>query len=246
MKTSAFLAALAAGTLATSASAQIAPLLNEFDPNPAGGDPAETTVELLGSPNSSYDLWILSIENDGINGTVDRASNVTGSFDANGLAVALVPDFENPSNTVILSSAFSGSIGDDLDPTDSGTLDTSSLGIVYDAVGVSDAAGDDSTLYASGLGGTDILFNGQFEPLLVFRDSITNAWYQTVTVNFGAPDQRIGAFAANGGPEIDPALFTPNASSDTFGDINPTLVPEPATFALAGLGALAMLRRRSA
>ncbi len=243
MTTKFLLAGLAAASVAGAASAN---LLNEFAPNPAGGDPPTQDVELSGTPLAAFDLWILSIENDGFNGLVDRASNVTGSYDANGLAVVTISDLENPSNTVILTDTFTGTVGvTDIDPADNGVFDLSSIGTIFDALGVSDAAGDDASLYGTALGGDDLLFNGQFEPLLAFRDSVTGDWYQTVTVNFGQPDERIGAFAADGGPEIDPAVFTPDASTDTFGRVNP-FIPEPASAALLGVGALAMLRRRSA
>ena len=111
---------LASLMLAGSANAQ---LISEFEPNPAGGDPADTTFELSGMPSSSFDLWLLSLENDGFGGTVDRAANVTGMFDSNGLAVVMVPDLENPSFTVVLTDSFTGMIGDDLDTAGDGTLD---------------------------------------------------------------------------------------------------------------------------
>lgn len=235
-------ATIVAGLFASTASAL--PLLNEFEPNPAGGDPADQNVELLGTPGAAFDLWILSIENDGFNGAVDRVNNVTGAFDANGLAVVSIPDLENPSNTVVLTDSFTGSTSTDIDPADDGTLDLSTMGAILDAVGVSDNAGDDGSLYGSLLGGTDILFNGQFEPLLAFRDSVTGDWYNTVTVDFGQPTERLGAFAANGGPEISPDAFTPTAGP-TFGAINPT-IPEPASMALLGLGGLTLIARRRA
>lgn len=236
-----FAAGLVASAFVGGASANI---FNEFEPNPAGGDPPNTTFELLGVAGASFDLWILSIENDGFAGIVDRAANVTGTYDANGLAVVDTPDLENPSFTVILTDAFTGSIGDDLDAADDGMLDLSSLGTIFDSVGVSDAAGDDSTLYSTVLGGSDILFNGEFEPLTVFRDSNTLEWFQTVTIAFGSEDERIGVFAANGGPEIATSAFTPDAAGTTFGAINPTIIPEPASLALLGLGGIAMLTRR--
>lgn len=236
------LIALCAGILPVASAS--AGLLNEFEPNPAGGDPPTSTFELIGTPLAAFDYWILSIENDGVNGTVDRAANVTGSFDANGLAVVTTPDLENPSFTVILTDDFTGSIGDDLDPANSGVLDTTSLGAILDAVGVSDAAGDDGTLYASGLGGTDILYNGEFEPLSVFREATTGDWYQTVTVDFGGPSEHIGVFAAGAGPEVDAALFTPDPTATTFGATNPSLVPEPTTVALALLSLAAVAGRK--
>lgn len=234
--------------LAFGVQASAAPLLNEFEPNPAGGDPAETTFELTGDSGTDFDLWILSIENDGYNGTVDRAAEVSGTFDSNGLAVVTVPDLENPTFTVILTDNFEGSIGDDLDAADDGTLDVSSLGTILDAVAVSDNAGDDGTLYGAALGGTDILFNGEFEPLNVFREATTGDWYQTVTVDFGGMDEHIGVFAAGGGPEIDANLFTPDPTATTFGVQNPSLVPEPASMVMlllaSCMAAAASMRKR--
>jgi hypothetical protein len=197
-------------------------LLNEFEPNPAGTDPANSTFELKGTPNASFNLWILSIENDlAAIGTVDKATNVTGTFGANGLAVVTTTDLENPSFTIILTTAFTGAEGDDLDVADSGTLDVSSLGTILDAVGVSDVAGDDATLYGASLGGADILFNGQFEPLLAFRDGITGDWYNTVTIDFGGPNERIGVFTA-GGTEVDTASFNADPTVATYGAANPS------------------------
>ena len=213
-------------------------LLNEFEPNPPGADPATQTVELLGTPLAAFDLWILSIENDGYNGLVDRASNVTGSYDANGLATVTINDLENPSNTVILTDSFTGSTSTDIDPANDGVLDLSTIGTIFDALGVSDSSFDDATMYGASLGGTDVLFNGEFEPLSVFRDSVTGIWYNTVTVDFGGPNQHIGVFDSSGrGIEIDSALFTPDPTSTTFGAANPTLIPEPASVALVLLGA---------
>jgi hypothetical protein len=196
--------------------------INEFDPNPAGTDPANSTFELKGTANAAFDLWILSIENDGYNGTVDKATNVTGTFDANGLAVVTTTDLENPSFTIILTDAFSGTLGDDLDATNNGTLDTSSLGTILDAVGVSDAVIDDATLYASALGGTDILYNGQFEPLLAFRDGTTSDWYNTVTVDFGGAGEYIGVFDASGA-ELAAGDFDIDPTASTYGSTNPSL-----------------------
>jgi len=130
---------------------------------------------------------ILSLENDGLSGTVDRAANVTGAFGADGLAVVTTPDLENPSFTVVLTDSFTGAIGDDLDPADDGTLVLDSLGTILDAIGVSDSAGDDATLYGAGLGGANVLYNGQFEPLTIFRAPTTGQLFNTVTVDFGEP-----------------------------------------------------------
>ena len=89
------------------------PLISEFQPNPDGGDPAIVSFEISGIAGQSFNGVIVSIENDGINGTVDRLSNVSGTFDSNGLLVVDIADLENPSFTVVLASQFTGNLGDD-------------------------------------------------------------------------------------------------------------------------------------
>ena len=183
-------------------------LISEFEPNPAGGDPADTTIELSGIPLDSFVVNILSIENDGFSGTVDRlTTGITGTYDALGLAVVSVPDFENPSFTVLLTEGTVGvSLDDDLDLADDGNLDISNVGTILDSVGVSDATADDATLYSTILGGSSILFNGEFEPLGVFRDTSTGDFFQFVTVDFGGPTERIGVFAAEWWARIGPRV----------------------------------------
>lgn len=234
------------GSIALSGYASAAVVFSEFEPNPPGSDPATQLVELSGgTPSSSFDLWILSIENDGYNGLVDRASNVTGTFDANGLALVTVNDLENPSNTVILTDNFTGTTSTDIDPLDDGVLVLTSMGAILDALGVSDAIADDATLYGGVLGGNDILYNGEFEPLSVFRDGVTGDWYNTVTVDFGGIDEHVGVFAASGGPELDTAIFNIDPTVTTLGSVNPTTIPEPSSALLGLLGCVVFFFRRT-
>ncbi len=161
----------------------------------------------------------------------------------------MTPDLENPSFTIVLvelTAAQDFAIGDDLDAADDGTLVLPASWDVIDSVGVSDSAADDTVLYSSGLGGSDILYNGEFEPLLVFRDASTGDWYQTVTVDFGGANEHIGTFAASGGTELDEAGFTASPDTSTFGSVNPSFVgvPEPSTALLSGVALLGLLRRR--
>ncbi|MEM6255563.1 MAG: ExeM/NucH family extracellular endonuclease [Cyanobacteria bacterium P01_D01_bin.156] len=197
------------------------PLINEFQPNPDGADPADVTFELSGEPSTSFSGWILSVEADFSPGqTVDRATQVSGTFDSNGLLTVTVPDLENPSFTVILTDTFTGSIGD--------VFDVSLVGTVFDAIGIPDIAGDETNLLGAALGGTDFAFTGA-EPELVFRDGTTGDLYAVNNVVSGTQ-----VFDVNGN-SIDPANFDINPIVvDTFGAVNPSLGSAPApTVAIA-------------
>ena len=214
-----------------------ATLISEFQPNPTGADPSDVTFELSGAAGEAFSGWIVSIEGDPSTnpsfamGTIDRAAQVTGTFDANGLLSVTIPDLENPSFTVALLSDFTGSIGDDIDTDDDGTADSLSLfGTVLDAIGVPDTAGDEAFLYGAQLGGTDFAFTGD-EPRLIFRDASVGNLY---AVN--DPDN--GEVIDINGNAVPPSAFGPDPTTgtDTFGVINPTLggVVEPTTiFAIA-------------
>lgn len=195
-------------------------IINEFEPNPVGADPMQSTFELKGTANAPFDLWILSLENDGFNGLVDRARNVVGTFDANGLAIVTTPDLENPSFTVILTDNFTGSIGSDLDMANDGGLDTTALGVILDAVGVSDSTEDNPSLYGVLLGGTNILFNNSTEPSLVFRDDTTGDWYQVARVNSGGNNEIIGLFDAAGNTISTESFSFDPTTAPTYGMAN--------------------------
>ena len=196
--------------------------INEFEPNPTGGDPGDVSFEISGTPNQAFNLAIVSVENDGPDGRVDRASNVSGTFDGNGLAVVTIPDLENPSFTVILAEGFTGTPGTtDIDTNDDGTPDdlTAFTGIV-DALGVSDSAGDDVTLYGDDLGGVNLAFNGITEPFLAFRDGSSGEFYSLVD---DGGTTRVFDVA---GTEVPGNEFTPDLSAvantfNTFGSANP-------------------------
>ncbi len=209
-------------------------LISEFQPNPDGGDPANVSFELSGPVGESFNGWILSLESDGFNGLVDRATSVSGTFDANGLLTVQIPDLENPSFTVVLTDNFTGTAGvTDIDPTDDGTLDTSTLGTILDALGVPDAVGDESTQYGALLGGVDFSYTGA-EPELVFRDASVGDWY---AVNNFQTDTEL--FDINGN-SVDPATFNTNPIvENTFGVINPsTTAPPPNIIAITATDAV--------
>ena len=155
-------------------------LINEFEPSPLGTDPPNQNVELKGTPSTAFSGVIISVEGDNVStaGQVERISNVSGTFDTNGLLVVSIADLENPSFTIVLLSSFSGSIGD--------TVDVSAImPNVLDAIGVPDNNGDTPNLIADDLGGTNIIAGSSTEPRILFRDGNDNAIYSVVTTGSG-------------------------------------------------------------
>lgn len=209
-----FVAALV--SLALPAQAQ---LISEFSANPPGTDPDPMSFEISGVPTTAFDGWVLSIECDSTSavGTVDRGTHVTGTFDANGLLVVSIPDFENPSFTVILVSSFTGTVGTtDIDADNDGIADdTSTFGTVYDAIGVPDIAGDEAYLYGSDVGGQDFTYTGD-EPEIIFRDSSIGSWY---AVNLIGDNTSIFDLSATNVPVGN--FNTDPSAAMTMGAINP-------------------------
>ncbi|WP_299437124.1 ExeM/NucH family extracellular endonuclease [uncultured Rhodospira sp.] len=197
----------------------VSAVINEFMPNPPGGDPSTQTFELLGTAGAAFEGWVVSIESDAGSsaGLVDRASQVSGTFDANGLLTVDVPDLENPSFTVALVSDFTGATDStDIDTDDDGVADDlSAFGTVYDAIGVPDDAGE--LLYGTDLGGTDMAFFDD-EPRLIFRDGATGELYAVDgAAGSGSVFDASGAEVNATGFDVDPT-----AGTDTFGAVNPT------------------------
>lgn len=196
---------------------QASAIISEFQPNPVGSDPAEQTIELSGTPLTSFSGVFLSIESDSSNvGTIDRLSNINGTFDANGLLTTNINDLENPSNTVVLLDSFTGSSGDDLDTDDDGVIDDSTvLNNVLDAIGIPDINSDEAFLYGQQLGGTDFTYTGS-EPQLIFRDASVG---QLFAVNDPAGTNVFDVNAS----EIPVGDFNSDPTATSFGAINPTI-----------------------
>ncbi len=186
--------------------------INEFQPNPTGTDPGTTVIELKGEPGTFFSGWIISIEGDDASGSFDRASAVSGTFDANGLLSVTVADLENPSFTLLLSTEFNASVGSSLDLSDAGAQ----LGTIHDALGIPDASSDEGYLYGVALGGADFNYTGD-EPRLVFRDALSGEWYAINDPDNGQ------AFNING-DAVDPGTFNfdPTSGEGSLGFSNPT------------------------
>ncbi|WP_411893254.1 T9SS type A sorting domain-containing protein [Winogradskyella sp. A2] len=200
-------------------------IINEFQPNAVGADPDPMSIELKGTPSASFSGYLISIESDGNNGSVDRSAAVSGTFDANGLLVVMIPDLENPSFTFALCESDPG-IGTDLDSDNDGTFeDLSSLGTIYDAIGIPDNTGDAvvTASYASQLGGVSFDYTGD-EPGLVFRDGASDDWFALNEPFDGTSVYDITATIVQA-TDFDSAP----ALTGTFGSVNPiyTMPTEP-------------------
>ena len=206
-------------------------LISEFQPNPAGSDPSTQTIELFGTPNQSFSGWLLSIESDegSSAGTVDRAFQVNGVFDLNGILTVSVPDLENPSFTYVLVDEFTGVVGDDFDTDNDGVLDvdpaTFGINTVFDAVGVPDNETDESFVYGAQLGGVDFAFTGA-EPQLIFRSGSDGDFFAVNTIGDTEVFNTSGVSISVDEFTTDPAI------ADTLGTVNPTFVAPTSAFTL--------------
>ncbi|MEL6206398.1 MAG: choice-of-anchor I family protein, partial [Pseudomonadota bacterium] len=211
--------------------------INEFQPNPPGQDPDMQMFELFGTPNATFDGWIITIESDDGNsqlGLVDSANLVSGTFDADGLLTVEIPGFENPGFTIALldgTNGFTGTAGvTDLDTDNDGVADdVSTLGTVLDAIGVPDSTADEATLYGVQLGGTDFSFTGA-EPELIFRESTLGDLYAVnlLDVNGGGD-----VFDTSGVAVLPGTFATDPSTGTTFGAANPGFgTTAPANFTL--------------
>lgn len=230
------LIALCAGILPAAAAS--AAMINEFEPNPAGTDPSPQTIELKGTPGTSFTGALTYIDTDpgGAFGVVNNSFPVSGTFDSNGLLTASIDDPENPSFLVVLS-ADGPAAGIDLDSDDDLVLDISGFVGVEDAIGIIDSLGDASGAAAQ-FGGSEFAVANEFE--IAFRDGATDDWYGVDTFS--------GEVFNLAGTDVGAANFDIDPLATTLGAVNPTLVPEPGTVALALLslasfGAVSMRSR---
>lgn len=243
MKTAIILVAgLAAGTQAQ--------LINEFEPNPAGGDLPTVNFEIRGDAGSAFNGFLYSVEGDfgaGVDNFVDRVSQISGVFDSNGILNVQIADLENPSFTVVLASGGSADTSSVYDGTNGAAL----FGTVFDAINIIDDAdaGADSIVPTLGVG-VNFAYTGD-EPGLVFRDGLDSSIIYAVNEpqdgvaydQFGNTYDLATAFFDANGNAIDLSGLAVGDIA-TFGGINYTTIPAPGAAAVLGLGGLVAARRR--
>lgn len=142
-------------------------VINEFVADHTGSDTAEF-IEVYGQGNTDYSAFtILQIEGEGSAepGTIVSAQNVgtTSSF-GYWETGAMVDRLQNDAVTFLLVNNFSGSVSDDLDTNNDGTLDVMPFSIIYDSVAILPGTGVEyvysSTVLTNNFDGTDTQVGG--------------------------------------------------------------------------------------
>lgn len=245
-----------AALLAAAGAAQGAVRISEFLINPPSTDNGQEFFELCGDMNESLSgLWFLVIEGDSTGaGVVDQAFNLSSfSLGSNGLflwrdsatvlepapdaattlnVADFSPDIENGTNTFLLVSNFTGSVGGDLDAGNDGTLDSAPWGSVIDSVGYGDGGASDwiySSNFAVASGGFEV------EAYALGTDGV--GYFLDIT----APD-------ADGPYAIDNSETVPGGviGSFTLTPGSKNTIPAPGALALLALGGMLGARRRRA
>lgn len=238
--------------LGASAANAASVLINEFQPNPPGGDPSLQQIELLGDPGASFSGALISVETDNVSsfGQVQDILAFSDVFDSNGLLALTISDLENPSFLLALvGNDFTLALNNNVDANDDGDLDDiGAFGTVFDALSFADSAGDEVD-YASELGGSDFPFIGvgafNDEPELFFRDGRT---LEALAIN-DLEDDAVAFNAA--GEQISFSAFVSDPSIPTFGAPNVSSIPVPPAALLLlsalilGVGGLRVARSAS-
>jgi len=203
-------------------------LISEYQPllSPSS-DPQ--TIEIFGAAGSAFEGTFVVIEGDFDNdpgpGVVVSADTFTGTFDANGLLITTIPNINNPSHTVVLTTSFTGIVdtgmndGTDIDTDNDGIADDlSAFGLILDAVGLGDGGVccPVDFIYGIDFGGVDLPDIGGI-PEAIFREASDGDFFQISNTS--------GNIFDNTGTTVNASLFdTTPTSGGTFGNINPIQV----------------------
>lgn len=206
-------------TLVSNVNVTLPILISEYQPLPIESN-ATQTIEIKGASGESFIGAFVIIDGSGSRsdrGLVVDAIDVTGTFNAQGILTASVPDFTNPSHTAVLTSAFNGNVDvTDIDTDNDGTADDfTAFGDIFDAIGVQDGSVccPVNVVYGSDFGGID-LPNIDDSPAAIFRDASEGDFYQ---INSS------GVVYDNNGAIINTSIFDSTPTVDgTFGTINPS------------------------
>ena len=129
------------------------PVINEFSASTTGSPDVEY-VEVFGDPETDYSAFtVLEIEGDSTKGNIDRTFPV-GTTDGGGFWTTSVGNLsiENGSVTLLLVEGFTGSVGDDIDADDDGSIDFTPWTRIVDDVAVTDGGAGDLTYSSVVLG----------------------------------------------------------------------------------------------
>ncbi|WP_103069112.1 T9SS type A sorting domain-containing protein [Aquimarina sediminis] len=199
----------------------IIPLINEFVMNHTGSDTDEFVEILAGTETDLSEYWLLEIEGDSnAAGVIDEVIQL-GTTDSNGYFSTSFGSnvFENGTVALLLVKNFTGTLGQDLDSNDDGTLDLTPWEERIDDIGVNDGGASDHnyatvTLLQSfdgssfTVGGASRFPNGQ-------DSNTTDDWIRNDFDGSGLPS--FPAVVADPGEAVN----TPNRENVVIDDVDP-------------------------
>lgn len=201
------------------------PIINELQPILDGTNPRRAEVELRGVPGEQFSGFLLSIGSDLRPSSrrsmrIGGVTQVTGTFDSNGLLSVSIDDVDLPSRSIVLTQGFAGSLNYILDQNNDGVIDdVAYLGIILDAIGVPASLLGEDGLVAQQLGGTDLKYIGA-DPTLSYRDGCSLKWYDVKSESGTST-----LFDASGDEMGNPPNFDKDPRETTFNGPNPMRFP---------------------